>query len=200
MGIRQNVVDWEWQTLELRPIDFLMKNDTTLRAGPDDAVITELSTFGIPAITMSTAGHSVRLLTKLRGFNLSENVYFRFNWTSDSTTAADSTTWKGKYTIIDPDEDAIDPSSPTAMTPASVTDTVGSTTAYKIRRTNAVYVPANSLNESVNVLFEFEMDAKDNPTNVYLLSVEVLYLPRLAEGQTRVAPSQELPSDWTVAS
>ena len=200
MGIRQNHIDRAWQLKTFKPHEFIIKNDTTLRAGPDDAVVTELSSFGIPAITMSTNGHAIRLLEKLTNVDTTQRIYFRVNWTSDSTTSADSTLWKMFYKIISPDEDAIDFSSPTALTPASVTDTVGSTTAYKVRRTDALYIPADTVNRTDHVALEFEMDTKSGLTNAYLINVEMLYYPRPAIGISRPAPAMPLPSDWTVAS
>ena len=200
MAIRQNMIDRAWALKTYVPSDFIIKNDTTLRAGPDDAVVTELSTFGIPAITMSTDGHSIRLLEKLAFVDATQKVYFRVNWTSDSVTAADSTLWTMTYKTLSPDNDAIDFSSPTAMTPATVTDTVGSTTAYKVRRTNALYIPVNSISNTDHTALEFEMTTKTGLTNVYLINVEMLYYPKLTIGISRPPPAMPLPSDWTVAS
>lgn len=200
MAIRQNMIDRAWALKTYVPAEFIIKNDTTLRAGPDDAVVTELSTLGIPAITLSTDGHKIRLLEKLAFVDTTQAVYFRVNWTSDSITSADSTIWKMFYKIISPDNDAISFSSMTALTPESVTDTVGSTTAYKVRRTNALYIPVSSINNTDHVALEFEMDTKSGLTNVYLLNVEMLYYPKLTIGISRPPPAMPLPSDWTVAS
>lgn len=200
MAIRQNMIDRAWALKTYVPSDFITLNNTTLRAGPDSAVVTQLSTFGIPAITMSTDGHSIRLLEKLAFVDATQKTYFRVNWTSDSTTAADSTLWTMTYKTLAPDNDAIDFSSPTAMTPATVTDTVGSTTAYKVRRTNALYIPVNSISNTDHTALEFEMTTKTGLTNVYLINVEMLYYPKLTIGISRPAPAMPLPSDWTVAS
>lgn len=200
MAIRQNMIDRAWQLKTYRPADFIIKNDTTLRAGPDAAVVTELSSFGIPAVTMSTNGHRLRLLEKFDFIDITQKIYFRVNWTSDSTTSADSTLWKMFYKTISPDDDAIDFGSPTAMTPASVTDTVGSMTAYKVRRTNALYIPVLSVSNTDHTALEFEMDTKSGLTNAYLINVEMLYYPKLTIGISRPPPAMPLPSDWTVAS
>lgn len=200
MAIRQNMIDRAWALKTYVPSDFITKDSSGLVAGPDDAVVTELSSFGIPAITLSTNGHAIRLLEKLSFVDATQKVYFRVNWTSDSTTAADSVLWKMFYKTLSPDEDAIDFSTPTAMTPASVTDTVGSTTAYKVRRTNALYIPVNSVSNTDHTALEFEMDTKTGLTNVYLINVEMLYYPKLTIGISRPAPAMPLPSDWTVAS
>lgn len=200
MAIRQNMIDRAWALKSYAPVDFLTLNNTTLRAGPDSAVVTELNSLGIPAVNMSTNGHRLRLLEKLAFVDATQAVYFRINWTSDSTTSADSTLWKMFYKIISPDSDAISFASMTALTPASVTDTVGSTTAYKVRRTDALYIPVNSINNTDHVALEFEMDTKSGLTNAYLLSVEMLYYPKLTIGISRPAPAMPLPSDWTVAS
>lgn len=202
MGIRQNMIDRAWQVKTFRPADFVIKNDTTLRAGPDDAVLTELSTLGIPAISLSTDGFSVRILENLSYVDATQNIYFRVNWTSDSTTPADSTVWTMTYKVVAADEDAISFTSPSAMTPATVTDTVGSTMAYKIRKTDALYIPIQSGVTSGTAFWalEFEMTTKTGLTNVYLLNVEMLYYPKLTIGISRPPPAMPLPSDWTVAS
>ena len=200
MGIRQNTIDRAWALKTYVPADFATKVDTTLRAGPDDAVITELSTLGIPAITMSTDGHSIRLLEKFGFVDNTQKIYFRVNWTSDSTTSADSTLWTMTYKVLSPDNDAISFASMTAMTPATVTDTVGSTTAYKIRRTDALCIPVLSVSNWDHTALEFEMTTKTGLTNVYLINVEMLYYPKLTVGISRPPPAMPLPSDWTVAS
>lgn len=200
MAIRQNMIDRAWALKTYAPVDFITLNNTTLRAGPDSAVVGDLNSLGIPSVNMSTNGHRLRLLEKFSFVDATQKVYFRVNWTSDSTTAADSTLWKMFYKVLAPDNDALSFSSMTALTPASVTDTVGSTTAYKIRRTSALYIPVNSINNSDHVALEFEMDTKSGLTNAYLLNVEMLYYPRLTIGISRPPPAMPLPSDWTVAS
>lgn len=202
MGIRQNHIDRSWQNHEFTAYDFATVNGAggTMRAGPDSAVLVNLNSLGLSAVSLSTDGFSVRLLRKFAGVDTTQKVYFRVNWTSDSTTAADSTLWTMTYKIISPDADAISFASPSAMTPATVTDTVGSMTAYKVRRTNALYIPANSINNTDHVALEFEMTLKTGLTNVYLINVEMLYYPKLTIGISRPPPAMPLPSDWTVAS
>ena len=200
MAIRQNMIDRAWAVKSYAPVDFLTLNSTTLRAGPDSAVVTAVNSLGIPAITMSTDGHSIRLLEKFAFVDNTQKVYFRVNWTSDSSTAADSTLWTFTYKTVAPDQDALSFASMTAMSPATVTDTVGSTTAWKIRRSNALSVPSLSVSNTDHTALEFEMTTKSGLSNVYLLSVEMLYYPKLTIGISRPAPAMPLPSDWTVAS
>jgi hypothetical protein len=200
MGIRQNHIDRAWQLEEFTPAHFTTLVSTTLRAGPESSIVSQFNSLGIPGINLDTNGDSVRLLKKLTNVDTTQRIYFRVNWTSDSTTSAHSVVWTMTYKIISPDQDVISFSSPTAMTPATVTDTVGSTTAYKIRRTNALYIPADSVNRTDHVALEFEATTLTGLTNCYLLNVEMLYYPRPAIGISRPSPAMALPSDWTVAS
>jgi hypothetical protein len=200
MAIRQNMIDRAWAVKSYAPVDFLTLNSTTLRAGPDSAVVTAVNSLGIPAITMSTDGYSIRLLEKFAFIDKTQKVYFRVNWTSSSVTSADSTLWTFTYKTVAPDQDALTFDDMTAMTPATVTDTVGSTTAWKIRRSNALSISPMLISNTDHTALEFEMTTRAGLSNVYLLSIEMLYYPKLSIGISRPAPAMPLPSDWTVAS
>ena len=198
MAVQDIHIDRKWQRRIYGPSHFLVKNNTTLKAGPAATPLTmgDLNSLGIPAINMSTNADAVRLFTKLSGIDLVNPCYWRLHWTSDSIVAADAVLWKANYKVIAPDDDAISFASMTAMSPsAGVSDTVGSTTAYKPRTTSKFTMAAGSIDEVNFVNLEFEMDTKTGLTNVYLLGAELLYYPRFAIGPSRAAGP--LPTDWT---
>lgn len=202
MAIQDIHIDRAWQRQFLPVSNFLLLNSTTLKAGYANDGSTPLaygalSTFGIPAITMSADNDHVRVVWVPPSLDLTAKVYFRVHWSSGSSTAADDSVWALTFKEKTPQTNAIAFSSMTATTPATVTDTVGVATAYLHNRTDAVYIPANTLTLGQVVELNLNVNSASAAT-VYFRGLEILYMPRLAQGISRSLPA--IPSDWTVAS
>lgn len=171
---------------------------TTANFASGDATtqLQEISTFAINGVLMNTNGDVVHTSWDIPDdCDYGKPVYFRVRWTTGSQTSADTVLWKVFYKLISLDNDALTATVDTALNTAIATDTVGSTTAYVLRKTSWGKMNANSVNNIDNtLLLQVEMDTKavGLSEDLYFHSLEIAYQPLVktaGRGRVLVAPT-----------
>lgn len=171
---------------------------TTVQPGSGDSSVRlqEISTFAVNGVLMNTDGDVVHTSWDIPDdCDYGKPIYFRVRWSTGSQTAADTVLWKVFYKLISLDNDALTATVDTALDTVIAQDTVGSTTAYVLRKTAWGKLNANSVNNLDNtLLLQVAMDTKAAglSEDLYFHSLEIAYQPLVktaGRGRVLVAPT-----------
>jgi hypothetical protein len=158
-------------------------------------VTQEISTFGIVAPMMDTAGDLLDHYQPLwSDVDLKKNIYFRVRWTSGSATTADTITWKVFYKPLVPNVTTIAAAS-TALTTVIAEDTVAG--AYIEQATAWGVLVGNTLAANVEALMlQVELDAfaAGLTEDKFLLGLDIAYSPKRLRGPDGMAHNAKLPT------
>lgn len=164
-------------------------------AGTGAPVQQEVSTFGIVACMMDTAGdlldHNIRLPGDV---DLKRDIRFRVDWTSGSATTADTIDWKVFYRAIVPDTTTI-AAAATALDTVIAQDTVIG--AYTWQRTAYGILKGGTLAQNVEALMlQVELDAfaAGLTEDKFLLGLEMTYTPKRLRGPDGMANPSAYPT------
>lgn len=155
----------------------------------------EVSTFGIVACLMDTAGdvldHNLMLPYDV---DLKRNIRFRVHWTSGSATTADTIDWKVFYKALVPNTTTI-ATATTALDTVIAQDTVVG--AYTYQTTEYGILKGGTLAQNVeSLMLQVEMDAfaVGLSEDKFLLGLEIVYTPKRMRGPDGMAHSAQLPT------
>lgn len=164
-------------------------------AGNGAPVQQEISTFGIVACLMDTAGdlldHNLMLPYDV---DLKRDMRFRVHWTSGSATTADTIDWKVFYKGLVPNTTTIAAAS-TALTTAVAQDTVVG--AYAYQTTAYGLLKGGTLAQNVeSLMLQVEMDAfaAGLTEDKFLLGLEIVYSPKRLRGPDGMAHPADMPT------
>ncbi len=158
-------------------------------------VTQEISTFGLVAPMMDTAGDVLDHLMQLPpDVDLKKDIRFRVHWTSGSADTADTILWKVFYLGIVPDSTTI-AAATTALTTVVATDTVVG--AYAYQTTAYGLLKGGTLGQTVEALaLQVEMDAfaAGLAEDKFLLGLEIVYSPKRLRGPNGMAHNAMVPT------
>lgn len=175
---------------DLRQLDLQVSR--TVGSGIDPAVVLgNINSLGVQGWKMNTAGERVRTFCQIADVNTAAPVLAKTIWSSGSSTAADTITWK---VSVKPQTAglAITVTSPTTL---SLTDTA-TASAYDYQTTAAGTFDAGVIDNMDTFILEAEMDAKAAglTEDIFLIGVELLYVPVVVADEGIAIPS--LPTGW----
>ena len=104
-------------------------------------------------------------------------VNIRVNWTTESTTLTDGALWTITRKAMTRNSTALSATISTALDTVLVADVVPVATAYALATTNKGVIAANSLTAGEHQLLKIVMTTKTGATNIWLLGVEIEYVP-----------------------
>lgn len=163
--------------------------------GPGAPVQQEVSTFGIVACLMDTAGDALdHNLMIPYDCDLNKDIRFRVHWTSGSATTADTIDWKVFYLGLVPNTTTI-AAATNALTTTVAQDTVAG--AYIYQTTEYGVLVGGTLSQSVESLtLQVEMDAfaAGLTEDKFLLGLEMVYTPKRMRGPDGMAHGAKLPT------
>ena len=122
-------------------------------------------------------------------------VNIRVNWTTESTTLTDGALWTITRKAMTRNSTALSATISTALDTVLVADVVPVATAYALATTNKGVIAANSLTAGEHQLLKIVMTTKTGATNIWLLGVEIEYVP-IISGQDG-AVGQVVESTWS---
>lgn len=186
-------------TIWAKDFDYILAEGTpntlvgTVTAG---VVRREVSSLAAIGALMNTDGDTVTTTWTLPGdADPAKDIYVRVLWTSGSQTSADTVLWKVFYKLVSLDNDALSASITTALNTVIATDTVGSSTAYVVRRTSWGVINGASITNVgciLQLLLEMDTKAVGLAEDLYALGIEFAY-HRLVKkgglGPTLTAPT-----------
>ena len=165
----------------------------TITAG---VLLQEISTLGVRGALMNTNGDTLCASWDLPGdADPGKGIYVRVRWATGSATSADTVTWKVFYKLVSIDNDALSATISTALDTVIGEDTVGSTTAYKLRGSPWGKINRNSitnLGASLELLVEMDAKAAGLSEDLYFHSLEFAYhrlVGKGGQGADLVAPT-----------
>lgn len=158
-------------------IDAVPPTATTvqLNSGHTDAIaVGEINSLKLNSYKLNTNGNLVRAITQIPDVNTAAPVFARVVWTSGSSTAADTISWKVAVKVQTADA-ALTVSSPTTVT---LSDTALGT-AYCLQRTPSGTFAAGVIDNMDIFVLQVEMHAKAAglSEDIFFLGVELLYVP-----------------------
>ncbi len=175
---------------DLRILD--LRLNRAAGVGPDATVVVgNVNSLGFPGWKMNTAGERVRRLCQIADVNTAAPVFARVIWTSGSSTAADTITWKVAVKV----QSAGSALSATVSDTLSLADTA-TASAYDYQVTVADDFAAGVIDNMDTFMLEVEMDAKAGglTEDIYFLGVELLYVPVVVADLGQALAS--VPSGW----
>lgn len=104
-------------------------------------------------------------------------VNIRLNWTTESTTLTDGALFTVTRKAMTRNTTALSATVSTALDTAIAADVVPVATAYALITTNKGVISANSLTAGEHQLLKIVMTTKTGATNIWLLGVEIEYVP-----------------------
>lgn len=122
-------------------------------------------------------------------------VNIRVNWTTESTTLTDGALWTITRKAMTRNTTALSATISTALDTTIPADVVPVATAYAMATTNKGVINAGSLTAGEHQLLKIVMTTKTGATNIWLLGVEIEYVP-IISGQDG-AVGQVVDSTWS---
>lgn len=155
----------------------------------------EISTFGVVAVLLDTAGdvldHNLMLPYDV---DLKRDIRFRVHWTSGSATTADTIDWKVFYKSLVIDTTTI-ATATTALDTTIAQDTVAG--AYIYQATAYGVLKGGTLAQNVSaVMLQVELDAfaAGLTEDKFFLGLEMVYSPKRFRGPDGMASPAALPT------
>lgn len=151
--------------------------------GPGAPVQQEISTFGLNAVLLDTAGDALDHNFHLP-YDVDRNrpIKFRVHWTSGSSTTADTIDWKVFYLAIVPDSTTI-AAATTALGSTIAQDTVIGAYTWQVSAYGAIAAGTLAPNvEAMTVQVEMDAFAAGLTEDKFLLGLEMLYTPKRMRG------------------
>ena len=147
--------------------------------------VAEVGTTGLAGVLMNTDADAVSWMGRVpRDWDLKHKVGFRVLWATASTEAADTVAWKVTYGAIAAGEALAAPA--TALSTAIAEDTVDTTTAYVLQRSERGILDGGSIAAAdLLVALGVEMDAKavGLSEDLFFIGLECDYVPLLTTGR-----------------
>lgn len=152
---------------------------------------TEISTFGFGGLKFDAEGEEFSFLWNLPAdADVNQKIYFRLFYTTGSSTATDTFTWKMYYNACTTTTGTIQVGE-TAISNQLPVDTYGAAAANYLRKTGWGSLNAGTLSNGSMVTLRVEMDASDATLAseyAYLFGIEAEYTPKKTVGPGMTRP------------